>query len=111
MFCTETPTVPLVPPTKMRINISGLDIAAKSQTKAEEESKDAVTDQAEQGGVSPNNIEPHSPSISDSSDKPNAEIVFTEELKRLKPRLVGRKLVNQPPKLTGKEESGLCVIC
>jgi len=44
------------------------------------------------------------------SNKPEAEIVFTEEMKRLKPRLVGKKLVNCPPKKVGREESGLCVI-
>jgi hypothetical protein len=47
-----------------------------------------------------------------SVQTPNDSVNITEErMAVLKPRLVGRKLVNYPPKKTGKEVSGLCTIC
>ncbi|OXA40463.1 Polyadenylation and cleavage factor 11 [Folsomia candida] len=115
----------IVPPTKMRINISGLDISAKSPSSKDPKPEDpaaagAASPTPEKGSTSPKSptttVVPRSPEPSDSNNKcSNAEVMSPEEMKYLKPRLheffeSGRKFKNCPPKQGKKEESGLCVI-
>jgi hypothetical protein len=105
--------IPLVAPTKIRINISGLD-ALNTAVSPTRKGSPTQGSQDENSGDSQSQLTLDSPrpSTPQNPGTPEAEILpDMEELKRLKPRLVGRKLVNCPPKSTGKEESGLCVIC
>lgn len=85
--------------TKLRINLTGVDSGSpKSSPKGncdEETSGEAPLESSSAG----------------QCEESSAEEKLAQELKLYKPRLVGRKLVNCPPKHTGKEESGLCVIC
>lgn len=109
----------------MRINISGLDISAKSPSSKDPKPEDpaaagAASPTPEKGSTSPKSptttVVPRSPEPSDSNNKcSNAEVMSPEEMKYLKPRLheffeSGRKFKNCPPKQGKKEESGLCVI-
>jgi hypothetical protein len=128
-FAVATPMV-FPPLTKIRINFTGMDFSAKSpQAKDSEKSSPAREDTTQVASASNKNEGDDddkgskvsdeskgdkSPICSDSkseTNKQDAEIVFTEEMKRLKPRLVGKKLTICPPKQLGREESGLCVIC
>jgi hypothetical protein len=115
-FITDSSHFHFVPQKKMQINITGIDItSSKSPSSKSPSSKDELQQPPEQpavGASSPSHIiGTSSPLLSDNSDKSNAEIVFTDELKRLKPRLATAKLKNFPPKRGRSEESGLCVIC
>ncbi len=110
------------PATKIRINLSSAfgSLSAPPEKEKVAESPQVSNPSAdyentgsqEQGFVkddgSSNNIVSNNAEINKNDP---IDPVLTEEMKRLKPRLVGKKLTNYPPKFKGKEESGLCVIC
>lgn len=97
-------------PTKIRINISGLDNRAGSQSPGKQSSSQEEGSSSITSSKSPQHVSNDNKS-SDNLDTNNINEKRLEEIKRLKPRLVGKKLVNCPPRKTGKEESGLCTIC
>ncbi|CAL8089630.1 unnamed protein product [Orchesella dallaii] len=115
----ESATLPFIPASKLRINIFGMDSNPSSSPKDKDKVGSPVSSRGDEGTSSQeealvkdngneNNI--ISNNMEMNKDNP-VDPVLTEEVKRLKPRLVGRKLTNCPPKITGTEESGLCVIC
>lgn len=122
LFISDATALVFTPAPKIRINLSSafgsLSVPSEKEKVAESpqvpnhSSENENTRSQEQGFVkddgSSNNI------VSDNAEiNKNDPIdpVLTEEMKRLKPRLVGKKLTNYPPKFKGQEESGLCVIC
>lgn len=118
----DTASLPFIPAPKIRINISGVDIAPSGSPKVSspqpqpvpsvgEESAGAENQVLVKEDGSSNNIVSNNTELNKDTNPNPDEPVLTEEMKRLKPRLVGKKLTNCPPKFKGKEESGLCVIC
>ncbi|ODN00140.1 Pre-mRNA cleavage complex 2 protein Pcf11, partial [Orchesella cincta] len=116
----ESATLPFIPAAKIRINIFGMDttpcnspkdkdkvdspvLSRADESTPSQEEEALVKDNGNENNIISNNMEMN-------KDNP-VDPVLTEEVKRLKPRLVGTKLTNCPPKFTGTEESGLCVIC
>jgi len=97
-------------PSKIKINIFGLDTASQSPT--HKASVPAEEPQSASDTLKPNTPNPI-PEKSESPSPPNLESLFkSDEMRRLKPKLAaaGKKLINNPVKRTGREESGLCSI-
>ncbi|CAG7733227.1 unnamed protein product [Allacma fusca] len=117
LFSAQAPTAPMTmaPTSKIRIRITDAVLASESQSP-----KSTPPHQAEAPAPSPISV-PEGASqdlVSDSSTSASVVtpvidnvLINDEKLANSKPRLVGRKLVNYPPKVTGKEVSGLCTIC
>lgn len=119
LITLDTATLPFIPAPKIRINLAGAFGSVSSEASKEKENPatpvdkhDSESSESQEHSLvkedgSSNNI------LSNESEinKNNPDPVLSEDVNHLKPRLVGRKLTNCPPKFKGKEESGLCVIC
>lgn len=128
LLFSDTVPILIMAPTKIKIHLdlSGKSPKSPGESSAKSPKPDEISEASQtpslsslipnpntpelKSPLSPHETEPELKSPESISDSSNAEIVFTEELKRLKPRLAGRKMTNYPPKQGNKEESGLCVI-